>query len=75
MRPRIETVGFTFFLVVPMTNGTPDLRVELSPEGLTGLARDIAERFEAMRQDPDHMKKVGASLVSGLVDLFAKGKG
>lgn len=74
MRPRIETVGLTFFLVIPFTNGAPDLRVELSPDGLTGLAQDIGAHLVRLKQDPEQMKKVGASFVSGVVDLFTKGK-
>jgi hypothetical protein len=75
MRPRIEQApDGALWLVVPFTNGAADLRVELSPEGLTGLASDIGAHFERLRTDPAQMKKVGASLVSGLVDLFTKGK-
>ena len=74
MRPRIETVDGVLWLVVPFTNGSPDLRVELSVDGLAGLSNDIAGHWARLRTDPEQMKKVGSSLVSGLVDLFTKGK-
>lgn len=75
MRPRLEQApDGSLWLVVPFTNGAPDVRVELSADGLAGLSNDIAAHWERLRTDPDQMKKVGASLVSGLVDLFTKGK-
>lgn len=74
MRPRIEYEAGGIFLVVPLTNSAPDLRIELSPDGLTALAGDIAHHFERVKSDPEQMKKIGASFVNGLVDLFTKGK-
>lgn len=81
-RPRIEQdQNGAFWMVIPWSPGgaydpmRPDaMRVELSPEGLTGLAQDIGAHLVRLKQDPEQMKKVGASFVSGVIDLFTKGK-
>ncbi|HXJ69853.1 MAG TPA: hypothetical protein VNM39_13165 [Verrucomicrobiae bacterium] len=82
MRPRIEqTPDGRLWLVIPFPGGAREpsrhdaMRVELSPDGLAGLASDIAERFESLKQNPDQMKRLGTAFVSGLVDVLTKGRG
>ena len=69
-RPRVEVrEGVIHFVFEsgPFTHAFP-----CTHEGATEFVLELAAKLEALKQNPDLMKKLGSSAVGLVVDLFTK---
>ncbi len=72
-RPRVEVrEGVLYFVFEsgPFTHAFP-----CTQEGATEFVLELVGKLEELKQNPELMKRLGASAVSMLVDGFLKPKG